>query len=346
MNGTTPGSRSQANRQRQLPGKALTRQLALPVRPRLLMAWSLLSTLCLAADSVPVRERAVERLGVTARVRAEPAVVPITDLVTLTLSVEGAAPLMVEPLKLGDLPGWRVRSTGDPKTEPVPEARDRWEQVFRLVPDRPGELNLSLPVIRARPGGRESTVELGFEPLSVRVTTSLPRVDLDEARDVTGPEAAPPAPSRVGTWFPAIVAAAGALFVWWRWRVRRGGGARPEPTLAEWLGAELGRLATIDATAPSAADALGDVVRGYLARRYQVVAPGRTTGELVALLSADAAAEWAALLERCDLAKFARAGFTPAEWEKALNRLRDALSTLPAGEPPPSADATRVGQIA
>jgi hypothetical protein len=321
MNGTTPGS-------------------------RLLVAWSLLSTLCLAADSVPVRERTVERLGVTARARIEPAVVPITDLVTLTLSVEGAAPLIVEPVKFGDLPGWRVRSTAESRIVPVPEARERWEQVFRLVPDRPGELTLSLPVIRARSGGRESTVELGLEPLSVRVTTTLPRVDLDEARDVTGPEAAPPAPpSRVGLWLAATGIVAGALVVVWRWRVHRAGSARPEPSLTEWLGSQVARLATIDATAPAAADSLGDVVRGYLARRYQVVATGRTTGELVASLPVDVAAEWGALLERCDLAKFARAGFTAAEWEKALNRLRESLSTLPAGEPPPSADTTRAGQI-
>jgi hypothetical protein len=294
-----------------------------------------------------VRERTVERLGVTARVRIEPAVVPITDLVTFTLSVEGATPLIVEPVKFGDLPGWRIRSAEDPRTVPVPGVRERWEQAFRLVPDRPGELNLPLPIIRARPGGRESTVELTFEPLGVRVTTALPRVDLDEARDVTGPEAAPPAPpSTVGLWLAIVGIPTGALLVWWRWRTHRGRGGRAEPTIGEWLGVELGRLATIEPNAAWAADALGEVVRGYLGRRYRVVATGRTTGELVALLPADAAADWGELLARCDLAKFARAGFTPAEWEKALNRLREVLSTLPAGEPPPSADATRDGQIA
>jgi hypothetical protein len=332
------GGGQRKNRQRQLPGESLTRQLTLPVL--------VLTALCFAADSVPVRERTIERLGVTVRARIEPTVVPITDLVTLSVSVEGAAPLIVEPVKFGDLPGWRIRSTGDPRTEPLPEARERREQVFRLVPDRPGELTLSLPVVRARPGGRESWVELGLEPLSIRVTTALPRVDLDEARIVTGPEAAPPAPpSRVGLWLAAFAAAAGTLVVFWRWRIHRAGGVQPEPSLTEWLGSEIARLATIDPVAPSAADSLGDVVRGYLARRYQVVAAGRTTGELVALLPVDVAAEWEALLERCDLAKFARAGFTAAEWEKALNRLRESLSTLPAGEPPSSADTTRAGQI-
>jgi hypothetical protein len=178
------------------------------------------------------------------------------------------------------------------------------------------------------------------------VTTSLPRVDLDEARDVTGPEPAPPAPpSTVGLWLAAIGIVTMAILVWWRWRIRVGRAARPEPSLAEWLDAQLVRLAAIDAAAPSAADALGDVVRAFVARRYQVVVTGRTTAELIALLPAEAVAEWGELLERCDLAKFARAGFTPAEWDKALGRLREARSTLPPGEPPPSADATAVGQI-
>jgi len=306
---------------------------------------SLLPAVCLAADSAPAGERSVERLGVSARARVEPSVVPITGVVTLLVSVEGAAPLTVEPLKLGDLPGWRIRSAGEPTTTPLAAGRERREQVFRLVPDRAGELALPLPVLRVRPGGRESAVELTFEPLAVRVTTSLPRVDLDEARDVTGPEAAPPAPaSRLGLWLTGVGVVASAL-LWSRWRSRRGRDGRPEPTLAEWLDSELARLGAVDAAAPSAADSLGDVIRGYLARRYRVVATGRTTGELLSLLPSQAAAEWREVLERCDLAKFARAGFTPAEWDKAIAGLRDARTTLPAGEPPPSADTTAVGQI-
>jgi len=313
---------------------------------RCLTACLVLAALSVAADSLPRLERTTERLGVTARAGVEPAVVQITGMVTLTLSVEGAAPLTVEPVKLGDLPGWRVRSVSEPNSLAPAQGRERHEQVFRLVPDRAGELALPLPVIRTRPGGRESTVELSIEPLSVRVTTSLPRVDLDEARDVTGPEPAPPAPpSTGGLWLAAIGIVTVAILVWWRWRIRVGRAARPEPSLAEWLDAQLARLAAIDAAAPSAADALGDVVRAFVARRYQVVVTGRTTGELTALLPAEAVVEWGELLERCDLAKFARAGFTSAEWDKALGRLREARSTLPPGEPPPSADATAVGQI-
>ena len=43
---------------------------------------------------------------------------------------------------------------------------------------------------RIRAGGRETPVEIDWPPLTVQVTTTLPRVDLDEARGVTGPEPA------------------------------------------------------------------------------------------------------------------------------------------------------------
>src|SRR5436305_1014816 len=79
------------------------------IRCLLPAACCLLPALSLAAEPRAARERTVERLGVTARVRVEPGVVPITGAVTLTFSVEGTAPVTVEPLKLGDLPGWRVR---------------------------------------------------------------------------------------------------------------------------------------------------------------------------------------------------------------------------------------------
>src|SRR5205085_2595679 len=131
----------------------------------------------------------------------------------------------------------------------------------------------------------------------------------------TGPEPAPPEPpSTVGVWLTALGTVACALVAVWRWRVRRRRAGAPEPAPAGWLAAELGWLAALDPAAPAAADALGGAARGYLARRYGVAAVGRTTGELVALLPAEAPAAWRDVLERCDLAKFARAGFTPAEW--------------------------------
>src|SRR5947209_2173965 len=143
------------------------------IRCALPAACWLLPALGLAAEPSVARERTVERLGVTARVRVEPGVVPIRGVVTLTFSVEGVAAFAVV---------WR------------------------------------------------------------------------------------------------------RLRLWWRWRMHRGRDARQGRMLAEWLSVQLVRLSGIDAAAPSAAESMGAVVRGYLARRYCVVVTGRTTGELVALL--------------------------------------------------------------
>jgi len=316
------GSGQRANRQRKPPGEPPARRPTLPVRPCLVAACCLLPALLLAADPAAL-ERSAERVGVVGRVRVEPAVVPLTGAVTVSVRVEGAAPLAVEPVRFPDAPGWQVKPAGDAVTAPLADGRQRWEQAFRAVPDRPGELALPLPAVRARAGGRDSAVELTFEAVTVGVTTRLPRAELDDARDVTGPEPPPPAPpSTAAAWLAALGTAAGALVAVWRWRVRRGRAVGPEPAPAEWLAGQLTRLATLDPGSHAAADALGATARGYVARRYQVAADGRTTAELLTLLPADAPATWRDLLERCDLAKFARAGFTPAEWDKALDQLR------------------------
>jgi hypothetical protein len=259
--------------------------------------------------------------------------------VTLSVRVEADGPLAVESYRPGDPTGWRVRSAGEPTTAPLAGGRQRWEQSYRLVPDRPGELPLPLPPVRARAAGRESVVELAFEPLAVRVTTELPRADLDEARGVTGPEPVPPGPpSFLASWLAAALGGVAVLGGALWWRARRRHAPPPEPAAADWLAAELKRLEALDPAAADAADALSDTARGYLARRYRVGADGRTTAELVALLPPEAAGPWRALLERCDLAKFARAGFTAQEWAGALASLRiserDAptSSSLPSGE--------------
>jgi hypothetical protein len=299
----------------------------------LLLGW------LLAADPAPATERTTDRAGVVGRARIAPAEVSLAGDVTLTLDIEGAAPLAVETPAVGQLPGWRVRQVAEPDTSPLPGNRQRWRQAVRLTPDRPGDLPLPPPAVRVRPGGREAPVEITWQPLTVRVTTALPRVDVDEARGVTEPE---PAPRGVTNPWPGLALAAavvllgGAAGVTW-WRRRQ---SRPVPELppAEWARAELDRLAGRDAADPAAADALADVLRGFLARGFRLDAEGRTTAELLARLRtlplpADAIAAWQALLERCDLARFARLGFAADEWGPVLDRAHDLVTaSLPVGE--------------
>jgi hypothetical protein len=307
----------------------------------LLLGW------LLAAGPAPAAERTTERAGVVGRARVAPAAVSLAGDVTLTLEIEGAAPVAVETPAFNQLPGWRVRQLLEPETTSLPGNRQWWRQAVRLTPDRPGDLPLPPPAVRVRPGGREAPVEIAWQPLAVRVTTALPRADVDEARGVTEPE---PAPPEVTNPWPGVALAAavvlvgGAAGVVW-WRRRR---SRPVTELppAEWARAELDRLAKRDAADPAAADALADVLRGFLARRFRLDAEGRTTAELLARLRplplpAAALAAWQALLERCDLARFARLGFAADEWGPVLDRARDLVAaSLPVGE---AAGAVQLG---
>jgi hypothetical protein len=304
----------------------------------------------LAADPAPVAERTVERAGVVGRARAEPATVPLVGDVRLTLEVEGAAPLAVEPPSFGRLPGWRVRQVGEPESAALPGGRQRWRQSVRLTPDRPGELPLPPPALHVRPGGHETPVEIAWPPLTVRVTTTIPRADVDEAHGVTGPEPAPPLPpTPLRDWLIAAAVLLGlavTILVAWRRRRRR---PVPEPPADVWALAGLDRLATRDPADPAAADALADLLRGFLARRYGLDAEGRTTAELLARLrplplAPDVFTSWQALLERCDLARFARLGFTAEEWAHAINQAREVVAaSLPVGEAAGAAAAGGAG---
>jgi hypothetical protein len=309
----------------------------------------------LAADP-PADQRSLtkERAGIIGTVTVTPAPVALVGEVRLTLTIEGDAPLTVEPVTLPTLPGWRVRGREEPTVDEPAGGRQRWRQSFRLTPDRPGELSLPPPVLRVQAGGRETPVEIAWEPLAVSVTTSLPRVDLDEARGVTGPELVPPPPpSAVRNWLiaAAVVVCLGVMLVLVGRRLRRPQPV-PEPPPVEWALAALTRLEGRDPTDPVAADELADLLRGFLTRRYLPAAAGKTTAELLALLrpcplAPDALAGWQALLERCDLARFARLGFAPDEWSTALIQVRDLVTaSVPVSESAEAAQEVAAGEKA
>jgi hypothetical protein len=280
--------------------------------------------------------------------------VGLAGTIQLTLEITAEAPLAVEPVTFTAPPGWRLRGTDGSILDEPSGGRQRWRQTFRLAPDRPGELALPPPAVRVRSGGRETPVALEWQPVTVRVTTSLPRAELDEARGVTGPEPVPaPPPSPLRDWLTAAaIVVSLAVVLWFVWRRRRRPRPVPEPPPTEWALQALDRLGDRDPDDPTTADALADLLRGFLGRRYQLAANGRTTAELLVLLRQfplppDAVADWHALLARCDLARFARLGFAADEWPATLARVRELVTaTLPVGELAGAAQGGGVGEKA
>ena len=240
---------------------------------------------------------------------------------------------LAEPVSVADRPG----------------GKQQWRATFRLTPDKPGELTLPPPPIRVRTAGRETPVEIDWPPLTIRVTTTLPRVDLDEAHGVTGPVPAPPTPTPfyMDERFWAVCIVVVVIIA----AVLAGRGLRspppPEPSAREWAAAELDRLAGLDPADAAAGDAMTHLLRGFLVRAYRVPATGKTTGEIVSLLPPEAVDGWQALLRRCDLARFAAARFTVDEWTAAIARARVLVgSSLPVGKATASAANGSTGRNA
>jgi hypothetical protein len=283
------------------------------------------------------------------RLRLSAAEVRLSGELRLTMTVEGPAPVVVEPLPSPWAVGvdWRVTPAGPPETEPLPAGRQRWHQAFRAAPFRPGdEVPLALKPVRFRAGGSPQVRELDFaeSPLPVRVRTEVLQPELKDIRPPTGVEEETPAPAdRSGVAWLAValgvLAAVAAVLGVVSWRRRRGRVPPLSPTQRAL--AELDRLGqSLTAAGPvpvRVLDALADAVRRYLEDRFDIAARRRTTHELLAALQAgdrlpaELLPPLQRLLERCDLAKFAGLGVTVEEGRELVRQARQLVEqTVPA----------------
>jgi hypothetical protein len=298
-------------------------------------------------------ERTATLGDTTGRERLSAAEVRLSGELRLTLSIEGPAPVVVEqlpsPLTAG--PDWRVTPAGPPETEPLPGERQRWRQVFRVAPFRPGDdVPLALKPVRFRAGGNPQARDLDFgeSPLVVRVRTEVLQRELKDIRPPTGVETEPQPPPdhpgalRVGLASAALAVVAAVLgVVYWRRSRRR----LPPLSPAQRALADLDRLEHALTAAPDPVpirhlDTLAEAVRRYLEDRCGVAAGRRTTHELLAALQAGDRLPAAllpplqALLERCDLAKFAGLGVTAEEARELVRQARRLVEqTTPAPNP-------------
>jgi hypothetical protein len=179
-------------------------------------------------------------------------------------------------------------------------------------------------------------------------------VDLSQLRDITGIEKveAPPPESYWYIW--AGLAAVGLpsfFLVCWKLAGRR----RPEPPPPPpdvWALAELDRLEALALPAAGEIDRyhtlLSSTMRRYLELRFQLPASQQTTPEFLKtlagadLLNSAQQMILGAFLERCDLAKFARAGFSPVECQAATRIARELVEQTAGSSAASSPAATQL----
>jgi len=283
-----------------------------------------------AAQYEQRRGKAVARLPVE-RGKDGRALVPLSGTV-LTIRIDSKKPVQVQMDKsFPPSPKWKVRSLA-----PVQSGNRRatWERRFYVEPlgEPRTALKLSLPTLRYREGN-QSMQKVAWKPIPVRITSEIGKPNLDDMRPITGPEQVPPAWS----WHPVlfwaelclILAVLGLILAEaLRHRFRR----RTMLSPAAWALRELDRLCAIDLSADGTAEKfptlLSDVLRRYLELRFRLRAPRQTTAEFLVTmqestqLSPDQQTLLRAFLERCDLAKFARAALSEAECQTLAGQVR------------------------
>jgi hypothetical protein len=253
------------------------------------------------------------------RPRAEP---PFA-VVRLTVTVWGGPTLDVEAPPHAEVidDAWKQTPVAGPKLDRKTDGTT-WKQTIELEQVKPG--TLPIPSVKIR--FRDDPASAKWEEVEWTDILREPH----GAPILEGPL---PEEARRGwlLWVSLGLAALALLLGSWGLKRRLTGPAKPLPP-DEWA---LQELARIEKTLlPPAGDAeryhtlLSNVVRRYLAERFQLPAPRLTTAEFLEEVRKvpDLSAEQQTLLrdffERCDLAKFARASATPEECLRATELAR------------------------
>jgi hypothetical protein len=326
---------------------------------------ALLAVLLLAVPPAPADEVEQRRDGAVLRLQADKVEdgkveSRLSSVMRLTLTVEGQAPLQVGSGDEEELvkeqvqalrqagPWFRCEAEGKPERSPTADGRERWQMVVLLnpLPPKEGTLKLQPAAIEFTEGPEKVRRRVTWEPIPVRVTTNVASADLKELRDITPPEDIPVKPSwlRWLPWVGLAVALAGLVAGGWELRRRLAGTAAP---LAphEWAARELRRIEAMELPRQGEVERyhtlLSDVVRGYLEQRFRLPASHQTTVEFLETmrrspqLSAGQQRLLRDFLERCDMAKFARAAPPPEECRAVADMARAFVQETTPSEKAP-----------
>lgn len=258
---------------------------------------------------------------VTATATADRADLRLSEHATLTLTVEGDAPLRVTP-PAAWLPGvgaaWRVRPLGPARVEDLSPTRQRWTLTLRADPDMPGETPLQLADVRVTAGDEVGPRGVAFPPLALRVVAAVV-VGRDQPSPPTGVEE-PAAVTPVGSnRTPFVIALTFALalmaaFAWRRRRIDRAAApesprGRFERALADLRGGEAAEFPA----------RLSAAVRSYVEAVDGLPALRRTPREIEPLAEGAARLQYLPeLLRRCDDARFSPVPLEAAHRDELL----------------------------
>jgi hypothetical protein len=237
--------------------------------------------------------------------------------------------------------------------EPAGAAARETTWVFRLAAFDLGELEIPPVTLRyLQPGGGEARA-VQTPARTIRVEATVEGAEEDPADVRSG--FLPPPPGRIGLYLALAAAALAGAGAFWLWRRRRpkpraapaGGPARPRvptrPAHDRWLEALEALVAERlleEGRAREFHIRLAEIVKRYLGEVFAFDAMDRTSQEVLEDLASRARptlrAEAAALLEQCDLVKF-------AEHQPSLDRGREAARRarviLDLGRPAPALPA-------
>jgi len=287
----------------------------------------------------------------------------LADRLGVILAVEGPASLAVkEPVVLTTSKHWQVHQLGEPEIEKLRDGRIRWRLSASLEPEaadglplqgKPLHLPLQIAPLRYRlDPSKEEWQEAKWKEVTVSVTTTVNKADVSELRDITGPEQLPEAKS---PWIPVlnwsgIALVALAILLGLLELKRRLSSPKPELAPHEWAVQELERLEGMGLPEHGQAERfhtlVSDTIRRYLELRFRLRAPRQTTAEFLEAmrqspnLNADQRTLLRDFLERCDLAKFARAEYSVEECKATAAMARCFVDQTKPAPPPPVAAAS------
>ena len=229
----------------------------------------------------------------------------LSESVRITLSLDGATPLRVDlPKELLDelsTKSWRIRPQSAAVVEDQPNGQQRWSQSFRVDPYVPGEaVHLGFAAVNVQAGTDREPKTISWKSLEVRVTTTVKGDAISEMRGGTGIELLPEltdSPRAFPPWLLGTFLAALAVMAVVAWIGRRTWYRQTAISVEQQALTNLDNIP--DGSTPA------DILRQYIEARTGLALLHLTTPELLQCLQPRSLPDLQAVLERCDLAKFA-----------------------------------------